>query len=75
MVDTSDSREALLLKDHNLYNQHLIESDESESSELSLKNEQTPDQYKTWYESLFRHAFKPYWLAGILILSLFTERF
>ena len=75
MVDTSDSREALLLKDHNLYNQHLIESDESDSSELSLKNEQTPDQYKTWYESLFRHAFKPYWLAGILILSLFTERF
>ena len=75
MMDTSDSREALLQKDNDIFNENLIENDESDSDDISHLQNNEPQHYKTWYESLFRHEFKPFWLAGVLILSLFMERF
>ena len=74
MFDTSESGDTFLRIDNNPFNQHLIESDES-SNAISRKSDNEATNNRAWYKLLFSNEFKPFWLAGILIISIFIERF
>ena len=59
----------------NYHKEESNDDDEEEDDENTAEASNQIVRYRTWYESWFRHEFKPYWFAGILILSLFFERF
>lgn len=49
--------------------------DEDDDERYTAEASNQLPKYRTWYESWFRHEYKPYWFAGVLVISLFFERF
>ena len=51
------------------------ENEDEEDEENTAADNSLIVKYDNWYQSWFRHEYKPYWFAGILVISLFFERF
>jgi hypothetical protein len=50
--------------------------DDDHIDDLHSSSEPSDTEEKmTWYQSWFRHEYKPYWFAGVLAVSIFFERF